>query len=212
VSLEDWMRFVDGRGTLPERPVIISIDDGDRRTIERVRPILEQHGFGCTLFVVAGALDGLNSWERDGFPMRRLVGARLLAQLSKSGWEVGCHGLKHRRLPDISEAERTEETDGARQVLSGVLDEPVHFFAYPYGNVNRVAAAAVRNAGYAGACGSLPGLNHAGTNRFRMRRIFVGSTDGPFRFAVRVRFGRWHVLPWARWLVIGLLGRLRAML
>src|SRR5262245_4509190 len=39
---------------LPDKPIMITVDDGWRSNIEIMMPILDRYGFGCTIFVTTG--------------------------------------------------------------------------------------------------------------------------------------------------------------
>jgi peptidoglycan/xylan/chitin deacetylase (PgdA/CDA1 family)/GT2 family glycosyltransferase len=211
VTLDRWSRFLEGRASIPDRPVAITFDDGDRETLNRIKPILDAHGFVCTCFVVAGALGGTNEWDPPEYPRRRLVDTADLVDTVERGWEVGSHGTSHLRLTQLTDDEQASETERSRRMLSDALCVPVRFYAYPFGNVDRRSSNAVRRAGYGGACGSRPGLNHPRTDRFRMRRVFVSDADRPLRFALTIRYPNWLLLPVAWIFVVSVVGRLRAI-
>jgi peptidoglycan/xylan/chitin deacetylase (PgdA/CDA1 family) len=77
ISLDDWRAAIDGRATLPERPVLITFDDGYRSVLTMAAPILQQYHLPATVFVCTwpmgsrrmlwfdhiGARDGENAVE-----------------------------------------------------------------------------------------------------------------------------------------------------
>src|SRR5262245_3455829 len=51
VGPDQVLAFLTGGMTLPERPIMITVDDGWRSDVDIMLPILEKYGFGCTIFV-----------------------------------------------------------------------------------------------------------------------------------------------------------------
>ncbi|OUQ82282.1 polysaccharide deacetylase family protein [Flavonifractor sp. An100] len=52
VTPEQVIRYVDGKEKLPEKPVMITIDDGYTSNLEIAAPILERYGMKATIFVI----------------------------------------------------------------------------------------------------------------------------------------------------------------
>src|SRR5207245_4676587 len=53
VSFVDYLGYRRGAARLPRRPVIITFDDGYRSNRDVALPLLQQHGFRATIFLVA---------------------------------------------------------------------------------------------------------------------------------------------------------------
>jgi len=54
--LDDWRAAMDGRATLPPRPVLITFDDGYRSVLRLGAPILAAHGLPAVVFVCTGPM------------------------------------------------------------------------------------------------------------------------------------------------------------
>jgi peptidoglycan/xylan/chitin deacetylase (PgdA/CDA1 family) len=137
--------------------LVLTFDDGTRDFLEYALPVLEEFGFSATLFVVAGMVGGTRSWGGPGGgpgpgPVPLMDAAELRA-LHQRGFTIGSHTLTHCALPHASPQELAKETVLSRQILSDMLGEPVRWFAYPYLMADAKSRAAVREAGYSGACG-----------------------------------------------------------
>jgi peptidoglycan/xylan/chitin deacetylase (PgdA/CDA1 family) len=162
----------------------LTFDDGYADFAGRALPALVQHGFTATVFVVAGALGGWNTWDRPG-PRKRLLTAAEVREIAAAGMEIGSHGLRHVRLTGLTAGELDEQLRRSRAILSELAGEPVTGFCYPYGEAGRRESAAVAAAGYRYAC--LAGRTPP-AGALTLPRTFVGDRDnGPRLYGKLVR-------------------------
>src|SRR5690349_1996761 len=69
VSMRELLAARSTRGL-----VGLTFDDGYADFVRHVMPALDRYGFTATVFVVAGALGGTNSWDEPG-PRKALMSA-----------------------------------------------------------------------------------------------------------------------------------------
>jgi peptidoglycan/xylan/chitin deacetylase (PgdA/CDA1 family) len=127
---------------LPERPVILTFDDGYADVFEVAYPILDAHGYTATVYVVASLL------EAEGY-----LSVAQLRTLAEAGWEIGSHSLTHPVLTRQSGPQLHDEIVGSRLVLEEALGIEVHTFSYPFGSSSEDIRARVLRAGYRTAMG-----------------------------------------------------------
>mgnify|MGYP002737769441 CR=1 FL=1 len=85
VRLRDVADFVEGKGTLPPRSVLITFDDGHATDVGVADAILAEYGFNAVAFLITGALS-------DGSTRSYYLNDEDLATMQKSGrWEFGGH-------------------------------------------------------------------------------------------------------------------------
>jgi peptidoglycan/xylan/chitin deacetylase (PgdA/CDA1 family) len=169
----------DGRG---DALVGLTFDDGYTDFVTEVLPALDRYGFTATVFVVAGALGGHNSWDEPG-PRKALMTAADVKHAAGAGMEIGSHSLSHVRLPDIADTALAAQVHQSRVVLSEITGVEVTGFCYPYGAAGDREIRAVRAAGYDYACavgGSPPAGRHA------LPRTFIGDRDTSVRLFAKV--------------------------
>ncbi|MBR6521240.1 MAG: polysaccharide deacetylase family protein, partial [Oscillospiraceae bacterium] len=53
ISLAELIAYVDGRGSLPEKPIMITFDDGQRSFAEYALPLLEKYDM-CAVAAIVG--------------------------------------------------------------------------------------------------------------------------------------------------------------
>jgi peptidoglycan/xylan/chitin deacetylase (PgdA/CDA1 family) len=189
----DWLHRNDLRGVsirelcqarergAASRLVGLTFDDGYQDFLTSALPILERYGFTATLFIVAGLLGGENEWD-DGQRLP-LLDTDDLREVRARGIEIGSHGLSHVRLAGLDHATLRREVQDSRELLSGLLGEPVGGFCYPYGSLDGPAIRAVQEAGYDYGCGVK--VPSAAVSRFSLPRTHVGERDGYLRLTVK---------------------------
>ena len=138
---------------LPSMPddtdaVALTFDDGFRNFASSGQPVLAEMGFPATIFVVADAVGGTNSWggrEVPGIPTLPLMSWRELQSAIDAGFEIGAHTRSHPDLTTLSPSQLEDETAGSAERISAELGQRPVRFAYPYGAVNDAVASFVRD-------------------------------------------------------------------
>jgi Predicted xylanase/chitin deacetylase len=154
-------------GKLPEKPVVVSFDDGYRSQYVYARPELRKLGWPGVLSAIAG---------RIGQPGAELSNA-MVQNLIDNGWELDSHTIHHVDVSQASGSELQDEVAGSRKMLQRRFHQPVNFFCYPSGRYDDQAIQAVRDAGYLGATTTNEGLASKG-EMYTLNRIRVDGSDG----------------------------------
>ncbi len=127
----------------------------------------------------------LASWS--GVPVSASSPARPLTvsevqALSGGGLvEIGAHTLTHPQLSALDREAQREEIRGSRVALQKVVGTEVLSFAYPYGartDYTRETVGLVAEAGFSGACATVPGVVRRSSGRFELPRFHVEDCDG----------------------------------
>jgi peptidoglycan/xylan/chitin deacetylase (PgdA/CDA1 family) len=157
---------------LPERPVIITFDDGSRDWIRTVLPMLKARGMVAEFYLTLDAIKHGNLTWRE---VRRLAAA---------GNGIGAHDVHHVQLaalgPGRTRASTTtmwSEVSEVRRIIGfnvGVFPDSM---AYVGGGVDDALESLVRTAGYTSARGIRRGIVQRPTTRFRMRVVRIGVHD-----------------------------------
>jgi peptidoglycan/xylan/chitin deacetylase (PgdA/CDA1 family) len=176
VTLSQAYAAWHGGPPLPDKPVVVSFDDGYASQSAVAGPELRKLGWPGVLNLWSGRLTA-----RGG-----LTAARVRSLLGQ-GWELASHSLTHPDLTKVGAARLAREVSGSRLQLRREFGVPVRFFCYPYGRANAAARAAVRRAGYTGATTAHDGVAGPRTDRFALPRIGVGPADTPARLLRRLR-------------------------
>ena len=146
ISLREAVAYRDVNGTWPEKCIVLTFDDGYENFYESALPVLMQHDFRATVFLLSDFMGGFNNW---GPPPALLGTQRLLswdqaAELAAVGIELGSHTRSHPDLQHLTRRETEDEIIKSRDAILGHLKQPVDSFAYPFGNVSPAASATVK--------------------------------------------------------------------
>lgn len=134
VSLNDFGLFLNGELALPDKSVVITVDDGFKSFYEFAYPVLKDYNFPATLFVypdfVGGrlALDWTQIKKLDADPLIDIQ-SHSYAHSNLSKLEQGEDLTKYKKRLDL------EITDSDK-VLQSQLNKRLSHFAYPFGDTN----------------------------------------------------------------------------
>ena len=103
----------------------------------------------------------------------RSLGADQLREMASDGISIGSHGHSHDSFLHLNRAQLLAELAESKRVLESVMERPVPWLAYPYGDFSPEVAAAAAEAGYRGACTTIEQLNNGIPDPFAVRRMGV---------------------------------------
>ena len=163
---------------LPPKSIMITFDDGYEDFYMSACPILTKYGMTATVFVLAGFIGKLNTWDvRLRLKQSRHLTSKQIQTLFGSGFGIASHGMQHRFLTRCNEANTRVELWESKAILESLLHHPVHSFSYPYGCVNTKVAEQVESAGYRAAFSLKPNKTIASESIYRYPRIAVYRCD-----------------------------------
>jgi peptidoglycan/xylan/chitin deacetylase (PgdA/CDA1 family) len=166
---------------LPPRSILITFDDGTEDFYRHAYPILKKYGLTATVFMLAGYIGKLNTWDvRLRLKRLRHLSREQMQFLFNDGIEFASHGMYHRFLPICSLEEARIELQDSKSLLEDLLNQPIDGFSYPYGSVNAKFAKMVKSAGYRIAFGLNPNYRvreHASTPMYCFPRMAIYRYD-----------------------------------
>ncbi len=171
ITLDQLHDFMEFKAQIPEKSVVITIDDGWQSTYDIAYPLLKRYGYPATLFVYTNLITGSSatlSWD-------------LIREMYANGMDMQCHTKTHRSLAwkngqesfeDYFEAIQTELTESAR-VLKSHLNKDVKYLAYPYGDTSHLVIQLTKKLGYQAAFTVKRGTNPFFVNPYRIDRSMI---------------------------------------
>ncbi|MFG2536675.1 polysaccharide deacetylase family protein [Streptomyces sp. NPDC048511] len=165
---------------LPDRPVLITFDDGYEGVHRHALPVLAEHGFAATVFVTTGWLRG--AYDEGGAPDTMLDWGQV-RELAATGVEIGGHSHTHPQLDQLGEARLRDETARCRDIVTAELGAVPASFAYPYGYSTRRVRESVRAAGFAQSLAVGNALARRRQGPYALERVTVRRGTGAAAFA-----------------------------
>jgi peptidoglycan/xylan/chitin deacetylase (PgdA/CDA1 family) len=140
VTIAQLYAAITGGARLPSRPVVITFDDGGSDNYGVAYPILRDHGFSATFFVITGYVGG-----------RACMTWGQLREMQAAGMDIEAHTVSHPDLRAIGSTALAAELELSREKLANELGAGALFLSYPYGRYDEKVIAAARAAGYLAA-------------------------------------------------------------
>ncbi|MFF4570201.1 polysaccharide deacetylase family protein [Streptomyces sp. NPDC001410] len=162
-------RWRSGR-PLPERPLLITFDDGYEGVHRHALPVLAKHGFAATLFVSTGWIRG--AYDTGG-GLDAMLDWQQVRDLAGTGIEIGGHSHSHPQLDQLDDAALRAELVRSTEIVTDELGARPVSFAYPYGYSSRRVRVAVREAGYGQALAVGNGLARRRQGPYALQRVTV---------------------------------------
>ena len=168
ISLPDLTYHLTGLEPLPEKPVILTFDDGYADNYTNAFPLLQKYGFTATFFLVTQPIDQGNpnylSWDQ-------------VMEMHAAGMEFGAHTYRHLDLRDRDVDFLVYEIVGSKEAIEARTQEPARYFAYPSGQYDQLVIDVLASAHFWGALTTHYGAEHSYAQRFEMPRVRIRGSD-----------------------------------
>jgi peptidoglycan/xylan/chitin deacetylase (PgdA/CDA1 family) len=164
---------------LPDRPVVITFDDGFADFYTEAFPILRHFEFSANLFVVTGLVGCTSRWlSRAGEGDRSMLSWDQIKTIVSGGIECGTHGHTHRQLDTLSPAAVRDEVACSKALLEDNIGQEVRAIAYPNGYHSAEVIRLVKQAGYSVGCAVKNAMSAMSDDRYALSRIIVRADTG----------------------------------
>ncbi len=174
VSFLDLRDFVEKGTALPEKPVVITFDDGYTSNYELAFPILKEYGFKATIFAI-GVSIGKDSYKDTGVPMNPHFTLEQAAELEASGLiTVASHGYNIHEVEGrdpapvrmgVLQKEGEPEEDYVaflqedHRTMQSLLGDSANIVSYPYGAHTELSEVVLSQMGAYATVTTQPKLN-----------------------------------------------------
>jgi peptidoglycan/xylan/chitin deacetylase (PgdA/CDA1 family) len=184
VSMEDFQAWKRGDKSIPDKSIVITIDDGWKSVYDDAYPILKEMGYPFTLFLYKAYVDGGG----------KALTTPMIEEMMKNGATIGSHAVSHpypaqvkqhrKKGPDAFDKFLRGEMGESKRFLESKFGEPVTTYAYPGGFQTNEMFKLGEEFGYQQLFTVLPGKVRRDTiNHSIPRYVILGTHDHIFDLA-----------------------------
>ena len=191
ITLRDLVYHLTLGAPLPEKPIVLTFDDGYEDNYTNAYPLLKKYGFVGTFFIVTEPVDS----ERAGY-----MSWAQIEIMSTNGMEIGAHSYTHPDLRDKPMDYIIWQAVAPKEAIEARIQQPVRFFSYPSGRYDEQVVNVLRSANFWGAVTIETGTYQSSQRPFELRRIRVRGSDTLNMFAQKLNLewqgvGRGEIAP-----------------
>ena len=174
IDYYDLTMAIVGYTELPDKPVLLTFDDGYLDNYTNAFPLLQEYGFKGTFFVITEFIDkgqeGYTTWP-------------MLEEMSRAGQRIESHSRTH---PDLREKDRDGliwEIRGAQETLAAHIGYTPRYFCYPGGDYDAATIQMLQELDIWGAATTANDTWHGFNERFEWGRVRIRNNTTLEEFA-----------------------------
>lgn len=162
ISMQDFVRARKGKQELPDKPLILTFDDGYEDNYTTLLPMLEERGMKATVYMVTNSIGrkGYLSWNQ-------------LRDMQNRGIELGSHTANHQPLTSLDREKQAEEMKLSKLLMEWNGLKTIFTFSYPNGAYDEGMPELLQENEYLTAVTGDGGLNTFKTNPYLLQRTNI---------------------------------------
>ena len=162
ITMQDFMRARKGKQELPEKPVILTFDDGYEDNYTTLLPMLEERHMTAVVYMVTNSIGrkGYLSWNQ-------------LRDMQKRGIEIGSHTANHQPLTRLDREKQAEEMKLSKLLMEWNGLKTIYSFSYPNGAHDEGMPELLQENEYLNAVTGDGGINTFKTNPYLLQRTNI---------------------------------------
>jgi peptidoglycan/xylan/chitin deacetylase (PgdA/CDA1 family) len=170
LDLDDYLDIRRGEKAMPEKPVIVTFDDGYLSNYTLAFPALKANGQKAVIFVAV---------EPDEYTRKKVEGidgfvtAEQMKEMAANGVAIQSHTVTHCILADQSDEQIRYELEESKARLEEITGQPVRHIAIPRAGYSRRVKRFVKQAGYQTACCNGKGASNGLSDPLALPRIVI---------------------------------------
>jgi peptidoglycan/xylan/chitin deacetylase (PgdA/CDA1 family) len=179
ITLDDLLYALAQGAPLPEKRVILTIDDGYDDVYEYAFPLLAKYGFTATLFIPTGFIDngmpGYMTWPE-------------IEEMARAGHDIQPHTKDHIDLRRHRRATLVYQILGSKQTVEAHTGRIARWFSYPGGAYDDNAIAMLKEMNFWGAVSTDAGVVQSLEDIYVLKRLRVSESIDIESMMVYMRF------------------------
>jgi peptidoglycan/xylan/chitin deacetylase (PgdA/CDA1 family) len=165
LSLDELYSHILLGTKIPQKPIVITLDDGYVDNYTNAYPVLKEFGFKAVVFMITNMMNSSSAY----------LSSDQIKEMDKEGISIESHTVSHPKLDQLSYEEQIKELKDSKEELEKVLGRNVKYIAYPYGKFNKNTLKAVDEVGYKMAFSTESGLANKSNGVYKLHRIYVSN-------------------------------------
>jgi len=170
LDFDEYLQIRAGNKKLPDKRVIVTIDDGFLSSYTMAFPALKKNGQKATVFVALepdehtrGIAEGV-----DGF-----LNEEQMREMADNNISIQSHTITHCILTDLNDDQMQRELNEPIHRLSKITAKPVNHIAIPRSGYSRRVRKYVEKTGYKTACCNKKGTVNGFSDLLALPRIVI---------------------------------------
>ena len=175
-----------------KKGILLTFDDGFQNNYNNVIPILNSYDIPGLFFISTQHVIEPNNWlsfikqNMKKYTVNQdilsadlkidyfdgLTKDQIIKMANNPLHTIGSHTVTHPDLTKLSVTNIDSELINSKNYLENITNKPIEYFAYPYGNYNKIVIENVKKAGYKAAFG-IDKINFFGESNFEIPRIGI---------------------------------------
>ncbi len=181
ITLDDLLYALTQDRPLPDKPVILTFDDGYEDNYTEAFPLLRRYGIVGHFFIIT---DFVNQERPDYMTWPQIE------EMSAAGQRFGSHSRDHPNLSGKSIDYLVWQALGSKEAIAEHLGYHPRWVAYPLGYYDQQTIAVFKSADYWGGLVTAQGATHTLDGIFELKRVRVRGSH------TAEELGRLLVLDW----------------
>lgn len=171
ITIDAYLDYLKNNCIISKRPILITFDDGFKGNFKFALPILREYGLKATIFVRVDKVGQPNylSWNE-------------IDEMINNDISIQSHSYSHPYLSTVSTEFLKNEILKSKEILEYETGRRVKHFCYPMGDYSRTVINCLIQYGYKSAFSSRYGISTDIKERYRIKRIKVGTDLGLTQF------------------------------
>lgn len=161
LSLEQFYQALANKAPIPEKPILLTFDDGYEDNYTAAWPILRQYGFRAAFFIITS------------YTGPRVMNWDQLNDLVRQGNSISSHTVHHLDLATLSDKQQEGELAISKQALEDHLGINVLALCFPSGRYNKTTLELMPKLGYKLGFTTEPGRVRLGDNLLTLKRVRI---------------------------------------
>ena len=188
ISMADFIAWKDGGKSIPDKAIVITLDDGWKSVYTDAYPVLKEFGFPFTIYLYKDYVDGGG----------KALTTAMIKEMMANGATIGSHSTTH-PFPQTVKKYRKMGGEAYSKFLDKEMAESKRFldekfkisadtFAYPGGYFTEEMLLEAEKVGYTHLFTVQPGkVKRSLPNNILPRYVILGNHDRIFEFAMSFR-------------------------